>query len=119
MRKTVTLSPVVYAAFEAYALTQNEAGVAALVSAFAEAMSSQLKAYEGSEGILTQRSDQLSAELRNIARQREEIDRRMVGVEERLRAKFSALDSLVSRFNNTSTYLAQQLAAISSLNKSS
>jgi flagellar hook-associated protein 2 len=97
------------------ALDQNEAGVEALVAAFSESFNEKLKSFEGSSGILTHRADQLSAELKRIGDQRTELDRRMSEVEARLVAKFSALDSLVAQFNQTSTFLTQQLASISAI----
>ena len=97
------------------ALTQDRAGVEALVAAFAEGFASSLDAFEGGSGILGYRSDQLSAELRRIGREREDLDLRMSALEDRLRKRFSALDSLVNQFQSTSTYLAQQLSSLASL----
>lgn len=101
------------------ALDDNEAGVEALVSGFADYFSEALAGFEGSNGILTHRTDQLNGELKTIASQREDLDRRMSGVEARLRARFSALDSLVSQFNSTSSFLQQQLANLPKISSSS
>lgn len=97
------------------ALAENQAGVEALVAAVVENFGEKIESFGGSTGILAFRGDQLGAELRRIAEQREDLDRRMSEVEARLVAKFSALDSLVAQFNNTSSFLTQQLANLSSI----
>ena len=99
------------------ALSQNEAGVAALVAEFAAEFAEQLEAFDGSDGVLTIRVDQLNAELTRIGREREDVERRIGVIEARLRAKFSALDALVTQFNNTSSFLEQQLQNLQALTR--
>lgn len=45
------------------------------------------------------------------------MEDRMISVEARIRAQFSALDTLVSSLNNTSSFLTQQLASLNNSNK--
>lgn len=97
------------------ALEQDEDGVASLVSAFAAGFGETLTAFSGADGILSSRTTQLDAELRRIRRQRDVLEQRMDQVESRLRAQFAALDTLVSQFQSTSAYLAQQLTSLASL----
>ena len=97
------------------ALGENEAGVEALASSFAVGLSSALDAFQGSGGILGSRTTQLNSELQNISRRRADLDVRMQAVEARLRKQFTALDSLVSQFQSTSSYLAQQLGTIANV----
>jgi len=99
----------------AAAIASNEAGVAALIDAFATSISEKLDGFGGSDGILKPRTDQLSAELKRIGDQRIEIERRLGDFAARTRAKFAALDSLVAQFNSTSTYLTQQLASLAAI----
>ena len=40
------------------------------------------------------------------------MERRLEGVETRLRAQFTALDTLLSKLSTTSTFLTQQLAKL-------
>jgi flagellar hook-associated protein 2 len=97
------------------ALELNEGGVQSLVASFAASFSETLKAYDGSGGILTHRVNRLNEQLNRIGSQREDLERRMSETEQRLVARFSALDALVAQFNNTSTFLTQQLASIASI----
>jgi flagellar hook-associated protein 2 len=101
------------------ALAQDRDSVEALVAAFGASFSTSLDAFEGGSGIFGFRSDQLTAELKRIRDDRDRLERRLGALEERLSKRFSALDSLVSQFNTTSTYLAQQLTALANLNKPS
>lgn len=63
----------------------------------------------GAEGRVTQRSETLTATKRAATRDREALELRMVAVEKRYRAQFSALDSLLSGMQSTSGFLAQRL----------
>jgi flagellar hook-associated protein 2 len=46
----------------------------------------------------------------DIADQREALDRRLVSLESRLLAQFTAMDIIVSSLQNQSNFLTQQLA---------
>jgi len=99
------------------ALAQDREGVEALVKAFGTSFSTTLDAFEGGGGVLGFRSDQLNAELKRIRGDRDALERRLGALEQRLSKRFSALDSLVSQFQSTSTYLAQQLSSLENLIK--
>ncbi|MCK7595158.1 flagellar filament capping protein FliD [Pseudomarimonas salicorniae] len=85
---------------------------AALTSGF----SSYLDSVIGPQGILTLRSDSLQRALSDVSSDRDALERRLLGVEERYRKQFIALDSLVAQLNNTSQFLAQQLSALAPSN---
>ncbi|MEQ8485048.1 MAG: flagellar filament capping protein FliD [Pseudomonadales bacterium] len=97
------------------ALASNADGVGALVASFSEALAGVLGGYTSADGLLTSRTDTLNDRLRRVARQREALDARMVQVEARLRKQFAALDTLVSRFQQTSGFLEDQLASLAAL----
>jgi len=101
------------------ALTQDRDSVEALVAAFGASFSTALDAFDGGNGVFGFRSDQLTAELKRIRDDRDQLERRLGALEERLTKRFSALDSLVSQFQSTSTYLAQQLTSLANLTKQS
>jgi len=61
-------------------------------------------------GLVASRSDGLNASIKDIAARREAINRRLVETENNYRAQFVALDTLMSKLNNTGSYLQQQLA---------
>jgi flagellar hook-associated protein 2 len=97
------------------ALSQNEAGVEALVSAFAKRMTTALDAYQGADGIFNFRTTQLNTELKDISDQRAALAVRLQSTQDRLRQQFTALDTLVTQFQSTSNYLAQQLGVLGSV----
>lgn len=69
-----------------------------------------LSRYVDSDGIISTREEGLNSELEEISEEREKLDLRISNLEARLIAQFSALDSLIAQFNNTSSFLTQQLA---------
>lgn len=77
-------------------------------------LSNYLESILGNNGTLIQRSASLDRALKNVTADRSALDRRMLSVEERYRKQFVALDGLMAKLNNTSQYLAQQLAGLSS-----
>lgn len=97
------------------ALQSNPEAVESMVSAFAATVSTTLESFSGPGGVLESRTTSLAAQLQRISGQREALDRRMELVETRLRRQFTALDALLSQSQNTSAYLAQQLAGIANL----
>jgi flagellar hook-associated protein 2 len=101
------------------AVAQDRDSVEALVAAFGASFSTTLDAYDGGNGVFGFRSDQLTAELKRVRDDRDQLERRLGALEERLTKRFSALDSLVSQFQSTSTYLAQQLTSLANLTKQS
>lgn len=62
------------------------------------------------ESAISTREGGLEALIDDITDQREALDTRMLAVESRLTAQFSALDSLISQLDSTSAFLGQQLA---------
>jgi flagellar hook-associated protein 2 len=57
------------------------------------------------------RNKRLSSELKDIAKDKEALTLRLQQIEARYRKQFTALDSLLSKMQSTSSYLAQQLAS--------
>jgi len=96
-------------------LAADPAAVETRLAAFAELAQGRLQNYAGAGGILQVRVEGLTNRLKQIADQRVALDQRMEQVERRLRAQFSALDSMVAQFQNTSRYLTDQLAALGNL----
>lgn len=81
----------------------SEQGVAARLSTAIE----QRLSANGDLAIRTKRLNDRSSTLQT---QQAQLETRMESVEARYRKQFSALDSLLSQMQNTSTYLTQQLA---------
>lgn len=64
----------------------------------------------GSSGVLSSRTDGINQSIKDIGNRRDTLNRRLLDVEARYRKQFTALDTLISNMNQTSTYLSQQLA---------
>lgn len=65
-----------------------------------------------SNGPITSRTDGLNKSVKDIAAQRDSLNRRLVDVERNLRDQFTRLDGIVSRLKSTSDFLAQQLSRL-------
>lgn len=78
-----------------------------------KAANAQLTALTGTGGFQA-RIDSLNSQLRTISKQQTSMQARLDASKKNLLAQFSSLDSMVSKFNNVSTYLTQNFAAASS-----
>jgi flagellar hook-associated protein 2 len=81
-------------------------------SGFAAKLQTAVGSYLGTDGAFTQRTNSLNAQLKDVAARRTALDARMEAVGNRYKAQFVAMDSMVAQLNSTSSYLAQQLAAL-------
>jgi flagellar hook-associated protein 2 len=68
-----------------------------------------------SDGILTSRTDGIGRTITDIGKRRTELETRLIGIEKRYRAQFTALDAMLASMNTTSTYLTQQLDQLAKL----
>jgi flagellar hook-associated protein 2 len=71
----------------------------------------------GAGGALGGRTDGIERSIRDIEAERERIARRLDAVEQRYRAQFTALDTMMSSMTRTSNFLAQQLANLPKINQ--
>lgn len=65
-----------------------------------------------STGILSAKTDGVNRSIKDIANQRETLNRRLIDIQARYKAQFTALDTLVANLQSTSTFLTQQLAKL-------
>ncbi len=84
--------------------------VAKLASGIGETVKAAADGLLGSGGAVTARTDGINASIKDIGKRREALELRMISIEKRYRAQFTALDTLVSSMTQTSNFLAQQLA---------
>ena len=63
-------------------------------------------------GPMTNHANSFSASIKSIGTQQASINARLVGIEARYRAQFTALDTMVASMTTTSTFLTQQLASL-------
>jgi flagellar hook-associated protein 2 len=79
---------------------------------FAKSLDTVLDGFLKSGGIVQSRVDGLNATAEDLQDAQARMELRLEKTQLRLQDQFTALDSLVGQLNNTSTYLAQQLAQL-------
>lgn len=65
------------------------------------------------DGLLSNRTDGLNATVSQLATQRTRMEYQLSLTEKRMRAQFTALDTLMGQLSTTSAYLTQQLSSVS------
>ena len=84
---------------------------------FSAQLGAQLTNWVGDHGVLTGRTDSISQQLKDLGDQQTALDARMDSLTARYQAQFTALDTLMSKLNSTSSYLQQQFDALTNANK--
>lgn len=81
---------------------------------FAQGYAAQLDKLIGgmlaTDGTLSSRTDGINTSIKDLGSRRTALNLRLVGVEKRYRAQYTALDVMMSNMTKTSSYLTQQLA---------
>ncbi len=80
------------------------------VTGFAAQIDIRIEAMLSTDGLVSSRTDGLNDSIRDIGKRRDRIEARLVQIEERYRAQFAALDTMIASMNRTSEFLQQQLA---------
>ncbi len=88
---------------------------AALVGSFANALGAATASMLGTTGSLQAKTDGINRTIEDISGQRDVLNRRLTSIQARYLAQFNALDGLMGRMQQTSTYLTQQLANLSKI----
>ncbi len=68
-----------------------------------------------STGEIATRTTSLDASQKNLTKEREALDARMLLIQQRYLKQFTALDSMLSQLQSTSSFLTQQLQGLSNL----
>ncbi|WP_345794818.1 flagellar filament capping protein FliD [Thauera sp. JM12B12] len=84
------------------------------IKGLAATVSDGLKNFIDTGGLLAGRTEGLNASIKLIGKQREAFEARLESVQKRYQAQFTALDSTIASMTQTSNYLTQQLASLSS-----
>lgn len=66
--------------------------------------------FAGTTGVIAQREESLNGQIDRINDEREQLALRIESLTIRLQKQFGAMDALVAQYNNTSSFLATQLA---------
>jgi flagellar hook-associated protein 2 len=84
---------------------------------FSKQLGNQLTSWVGDHGTLAGRTDSISQQLKDLKVRQTALDASMDDLTARYKAQFTALDTLMSKLNNTSSYLQQQFDALNNINK--
>lgn len=90
----------------------GDRGTVSFARGFAAQFTDLAKTFLEDDGLLDGRTDGLDRSIKDIAQRRAALNVRLDMVEKRYRAQFTALDTMLSSMQSTSSYLEQQLAAL-------
>ncbi len=90
----------------------GDRGTVAFSRGFASRLDDLATELLAAAGPLAARAQGIDQRIGRLDDERTELNQRLVDVEKRLRAQFSALDSLVARLRSTSDFLTRQLATL-------
>jgi flagellar hook-associated protein 2 len=76
----------------------------------ASRLDTTIGAWLATDGLIASRTEGIDGTIRDIGRRREALELRLIQVERRYRAQFTALDAMVASMTQTSAFLEQQLA---------
>ena len=103
------------------AMTANSSAVSALFgssSGVATKLDDFLKGQLASDGTIAARNTSIDSQRKDLVGRQRALEVRMAAYQARYLKQFTALDSLLSRMQSTSTYLTQQLAQSTNIAKS-
>lgn len=84
---------------------------------FATKLGSRIDSWNSSTGILATRTGNLTSQLSDLDDRQAALDARMASLTARYQKQFTALDTLMSKLDSTSSYLTQQFDALNNSNK--
>ena len=82
--------------------------------ALGKSLRGAMSSFIGNGSMLNSRTESLNKRLKDLAKQRDNYEVRIDKLTSQYRTQFSALDAMVTKLQSTSTYLSQQLSALSS-----
>jgi len=94
------------------AISTSASDVTQTLVAYGKAFSDSIDGMLNTGGLITNRVDSLNTSVKNYKDSQAALEIRVAAIEKRYRAQFTALDKLVSSMQTTSSYLTQQLAAL-------
>lgn len=94
------------------ALEADYAGVTRLLEKVGNSFKSGLEGFVSSSGSISGMTTSVQSMVKSLEAQRSTLEMRLGKVEDRYRAQFTSLDSLIAGMNQTSAYLSQQLASL-------
>ena len=94
-------------------------GSVSFAMGYAYQLNSMVTKFLDLDGLLETKTSGINSSITRLTKQQDAINLRLVAIEKRFRAQFTALDTIIGKMTTTSTFLTQQLAQIKSNNDSS
>lgn len=91
-------------------------GTVSYTQGYAYTLNNYANSVLASDGSLSSSTDEINTSIKSLAARRTALQHRLIGIEARYRAQFTALDQMLASMNTTSTFLTQQLAGMSNNN---
>ncbi|NEX62705.1 flagellar filament capping protein FliD [Noviherbaspirillum galbum] len=88
-------------------------GTVSFTKGYAYQLNSLITSFLADDGTLTSRTDGLNTQIKNLENDKTRLQDRLTVIEQRYRDQFTALDNLMSSMTKTSSFLTQQIAALS------
>jgi flagellar hook-associated protein 2 len=88
----------------------GDRGVLHYSQGYASTLNTWASAVLGVDSIISARTDGIGKSIADLGKRRTDLETRLINIEKRYRAQFTALDAMLSSMNSTSAYLTQQLA---------
>lgn len=88
-------------------------GTVTFVKGYAAQLDDILDGLLDEEGLLAARTDGITASVKRLEQQTDAFNLKMTVIEKRYRDQYTRLDTLLSSLQNTSSYLSQQISALS------
>jgi flagellar hook-associated protein 2 len=85
---------------------------------FADQLNTYVSGLLDGDGLIAARTDGINASIKGLDRRQEALQARLDQIEKRYRAQFTALDTMLSSMNKTSSFLTQQLDSLKALQSS-
>jgi flagellar hook-associated protein 2 len=90
----------------------GDRGTVGFSQGYAYQLNNLASSFLGSSGFISGRTTGLNATIKDIDKQKEAFSERLVDIEKRYRAQYTALDTSISSMSATSSFLTQQFAAM-------
>ncbi len=100
------------------AINSDFNGVVTALNAYGTAIDDMATSFTEADGLIDNRVNGINSSISTIDDQRERLEQQLTITEARLRAQFTALDTLMASLSTTSNFLTQQLDSLSNINGS-
>ena len=93
----------------------GDRGTVTFTQGYAHQLNNLTTSFLGAKGLIGSRTEGISKNIKDIAKQRDAFNTKLEGVEARYRAQFTRLDTMLAQMQTTQQYLTQQLASLANL----